>query len=59
MKCPYFCNSKQITTVEYDYDVEGHEVKHKTVFGEEQHLTECPKEECGAWRDNGCHYKSS
>ena len=58
MKCPYFCNFKRVTEVKSEYDAEGHETSSKTVFGEEQHLAECPKEECGAWRDGACHYKS-
>lgn len=57
MKCPYFYNIKQVTTVKYVYDVEGRETNRETLFGEEQHPTECPKEECGAWRDGGCYYK--
>lgn len=57
MKCPYFCNTKQVKTTTSEYDAEGHETNCKTIFGEKQHLAECSKEECGAWHD-GCHYKN-
>ena len=59
MICPYCVTAvTQINQNTYEYDESGNQTYHQHVLKEEKTRAECAKEECGAWRNGMCCFKS-
>lgn len=57
MTCPYNRKTlKQVVQGTNNIDENGFIKSKQDVILEEYTLMDCPKENCGAWRDNRCCY---
>lgn len=56
MTCPYICDIVQTNQNKYEFDEDGRNTFHEHVLTEKKRPIECAGENCGAWRDGGCHY---
>lgn len=58
MKCPYAVNRHTVSQTNFEYNEDGVQTFQQTVESNTASFLNCLEEECGAWKDGRCQYRS-